>query len=232
MCGRFTITVDLEDLRVYLEEHYDIHDFKTAFDLPRFNVSPGQDVITIINDGAKNRVGTLRWGLVPSFAKDEKIGYQMINAKAETLHSKPSFLPSFTSKRCVILADSFYEWKRNEKTKQPVRILKKDEKLFPMAGLWSTFTKDDGSKLHTCTIITTEANELMKDIHERMPVILDDDSLKTWLNPRVTNLYELSKLLRPYDAKQMKSYAVSHVVNSSKNETADCIKPLSEQKRP
>ncbi|HAX03598.1 MAG: hypothetical protein A2Y45_09235 [Tenericutes bacterium GWC2_34_14] len=232
MCGRFTITVDLEDLRVYLEENYDIHEMKQAFELPRFNVSPGQDVITIINDGAKNRVGLLKWGLVPSFAKDEKIGYQMINAKAETLHQKPSFLPSFTSKRCVILADSFYEWKRTDDTKQPMRILKKDEKLFPMAGLWSTFIKEDGTKLHTCTIITTEANELMKDIHERMPVILDEASVKTWLNPRVTNLFELSKLLRPYETNSMKTYAVSAIVNSSKNETQDCIKPLYEQKRP
>jgi putative SOS response-associated peptidase YedK len=226
MCGRFTITVDLEDLRVYLEEHYQIQDLKQSFDLPRFNVSPGQDVITIINDGAKNRVGTLRWGLVPSFAKDEKIGYQMINAKAETLHSKPSFLPSFTSKRCVILADSFYEWKRMDGEKQPMRIQKKDEKIFPMAGLWSTFVKPDGSKLHTCTIITTEGNALMKDIHDRMPVILDDDAMKTWLNPRITNLYELSQLLKPYDSNRMKAYAVSTFVNASKNESPDCIKPL------
>ena len=226
MCGRFTITVDLEDLRVYLEDHYDIHELKEAFKLPRFNVAPGQDVITIINDGAKNRVGTLKWGLVPSFAKDEKIGNQMINAKAETLHEKPSFLPSFTHKRCVILADSFYEWKRDEHAKTPMRIQLSDEKIFPMAGLWSTFVKPDGTKLHTCTIITTEANELMKEIHHRMPVILDEKSEKEWLNPRNTNLYTLAQFLKPYDATKMKSYKVSSIVNASTNETPECIKPI------
>ncbi len=225
MCGRFTITVNLEDLRVYLEDHYDIKDLKHSFQLPRFNVAPGQDVITIINDGTKNRVGTLRWGFVPSFAKDEKIGYQMINAKAETLHQKPSFLPSLTHKRCVILADSFYEWKKDSVSKTPMRILMKDENLFPMAGLWSTFTKEDGTKLHTCTIITTQANEIMKDIHERMPVILDEDSKKIWLNPRMTNLYELSSLLKPYQSKLMKTYPVSSIVNLATNDTKDCIKP-------
>lgn len=226
MCGRFTITVDLEDLRVYLEENYDIHDLKTEFKLPRFNVSPGQDVITIINDGTKNRVGTLKWGFVPPFAKDEKIGYQMINAKAETLHEKPSFLPSFKSKRCVILADSFYEWKKEGSAKTPMRILSKDEKIFPMAGLWTTFTKEDGTKLHTCTIITTEANDVMKDIHERMPVILDEKSLITWLNPKENNIYSLSQLLKPYASHKMKSYQVSTFVNHASNDSKECIKPV------
>lgn len=226
MCGRFTITVDLEDLRVYLEEHYEIHELKTTFELPRFNVAPGQDVITIINDGSKNRVGTLRWGLVPSFAKDEKIGYQMINAKSETLHEKPSFLPSFQSKRCVILADSFYEWKKTEKGKTPMRIQLNTESIFPMAGLWSTFTRDDGTKLHTCTIITTEANALMKDIHERMPVILDEQAAHAWLNPRHQNLYELSQWLKPFDASKMKAYRVSSYVNTATHESPECIKPV------
>ena len=223
MCGRFTITVDLEDLRVYLENNYDISELKGDFDLPRFNVAPGQDVITIINDGAKNRVGTLRWGFVPSFAKDEKIGYQMINAKAETLHEKPSFLPSFRSKRCVILADSFYEWKKEDTKKQPMRILMNDQKIFPMAGLWNTFIRDDGTKLHTCTIITTQANELMKPIHERMPVILTEAMRKEWLNPRNTNLYELSKLLKPYSPEVMRAYKVSDMVNKAGYDTPDCI---------
>lgn len=226
MCGRFTITVDLEDLRVYLEDHYAIKDMKPSFDLPRFNVAPGQDVITVINDGTKNRVGTLRWGLIPSFAKDEKMGFQMINAKAETLHEKPSFLPSFTHKRCVILADSYYEWNKDETSKTPMRILLKDEKLFPMAGLWSTFVKDDGTKIHTCTIITTEANELTKQIHNRMPVILSAEEEKIWLNPRNTNIYELSHMLKPYQSSLMKAYPVSKLVNTATHDTMQCITPL------
>ena len=226
MCGRFTITVDLEDLRVYLEDHYDIKDLKTEFQLPRFNVAPGQDIITIIHDGEKHRVGTLRWGFIPPFAKDEKIGYQMINAKAETLYEKPSFLPSFKTKRCVILADSFYEWKKDGTIKRPLRIQVKDQKIFPMAGLWTTFTKEDGTKLHTCTIITTEANDFMKDIHDRMPVILDEEERIRWLNTKTTNIYELSQLLKPYPSSKMKAYEVSSRVNSALYDEPDCITPV------
>lgn len=226
MCGRFTITVDLEDLRVYLEDHFDITDMKDIYQSPRYNVSPGQDVIAIIHDGQKYRVGKLRWGFVPPFAKDEKIGYQMINAKAETLHEKPSFLPSFQSKRCIILADSFYEWKRNDGYKQPMRILMHDKSLFAMAGLWTTYIKPNGDKLHTTVIITTSPNELMEDIHNRMPVILDESLIKSWLNPKEVNLYQLSNLLKPYKASLMTSYKVSSFVNASSNDTIECIKPV------
>ena len=226
MCGRFTITVDLEDLRVYLEENYEITELKTEFQLPRFNVAPGQDIITVIHDGQKHRVGLLKWGFVPSFAKDEKTGFSMINAKAETLHTKPSFLPSFSSKRCVILADSFYEWKKEGTNKQPMRILMKDDHIFEMAGLWSSFQKSDGTKLYTCTIITTEANDLMKDIHDRMPVILDETSRREWLNPKNNDLFALSKLLKPYQPQAMKAYKVSKLVNTATNESEECIKPI------
>lgn len=226
MCGRFTITVDLEDLRIYLENNFDIRDMNNQFELPRFNVAPGQDVITIIHDGQKHRIGTLKWGFVPPFAKDEKIAYHMINAKAETLHEKPSFLPSFQTKRCVILADSFYEWKKEDNLKQPMRILMHNKTIFAMAGLWTTYIKPNGEKLFTTTIITTKANELMKDIHERMPVILNEDAIKVWLNPKETNLYTLSHLLTPYDASQMTTYKVSTRVNSAKYDAIDCIEPI------
>ena len=223
MCGRFTITIDLEDLREYLVDHYDITELKTEFQLPRYNIAPTQDVITIINDGNKNRVGLLKWGLVPHFAKDEKIGASMINAKSETLMEKPSFKNSFQLKRCVILADSFYEWKRKENKKTPMRIGVTDQKVFPMAGLWSTFTRPDGSKLHTTTIITTHANELMSDIHDRMPVILDDKSVQDWLNPRNQDLNQLSNLLKPYPSNHMYLYEVSPMVNNARNELKECI---------
>ncbi|MDO9628696.1 MAG: SOS response-associated peptidase [Acholeplasmataceae bacterium] len=223
MCGRFTITVDLEDLREYLVEHFDISEMKSEFQLPRYNVAPSQDVITIINDGNKNRVGLLKWGFVPYFAKDEKIGNSMINAKSETLIDKPSFKSSFQLKRCVILADSFYEWKREENSKTPMRIGLSDEKLFPMAGLWSTFVKPDGTKLHTTTIITTKANELMSEIHDRMPVILDDVAVKEWLNPRNQDLLNLSNLLQPFPSEKMYAYPVNSVVNNAKNDSKECI---------
>lgn len=223
MCGRFTITVDLEDLREYLVDHYDITELKSEFQLPRYNIAPTQDVITIINDGTKNRVGLLKWGLVPSFAKDEKIGVSMINAKSETLIEKPSFRSSFQTKRCVILADSFYEWKREDDKKTPMRIGLNNNNIFPMAGLWSTFIRPDGTKLHTTTIITTKANEIMSEIHDRMPVILDDDSLKTWLNPKNQNLDQLTKIMKPYDSKMMYAYKVSPLVNNARNDMKECI---------
>jgi putative SOS response-associated peptidase YedK len=227
MCGRFTITVDLEVLRKYLVDEFDIKELKTEFSLPRYNVAPGQDIITVINDGIKNRVGYLKWGFIPNFAKDEKIGYQMINAKAETLKEKPSFRKSFEMKRCVILADSYYEWKKDGNKKVPMRILLNDEKLFLIAGLYSTFVKADGTKLHTCTIITTSSNELTHQIHERMPVILSSHEKDHWLNPKVSDLDLLSNLLKPYPSYMMKAYPVSTVVNNASNDVFDCIKKVS-----
>lgn len=223
MCGRFTITIDLEDLREYLVDHYDITELKSKFELPRYNIAPTQDVITIINDGSKNRVGLLKWGLIPPFAKDEKIGASMINAKSETLMERPSFRSSFQTKRCVILADSFYEWKREENKKTPMRIGLNTNQIFPMAGLWSTFTRSDGSKIHSTTIITTHANELMSEIHHRMPVILDDQEVATWLNPKNQDLNMLSKMLKPYESKDMYSYKVSPIVNNARNDLKECI---------
>lgn len=223
MCGRFTITVTLDELKEYLNDYYDIEDVKSDFDLPRYNVAPGQQIISIINDGNKNRVGLLKWRFIPPYAKDEKTPYQTINAKAETLKDKYAFKSSFEQKRCVILADGFYEWKKEKDRKQPMRILMKDEKIFPIAGLYSTFTRPDGSKLHTVSLITTEANELMKDIHERMPVILSDDHIKTWLNPKEHDLTKLSDILLPYKANFMKSYKVANLVNDARREDPECI---------
>ncbi|MCK7485019.1 MAG: SOS response-associated peptidase [Bacillus subtilis] len=139
--------------------------------------------MTVLSDGVRYRVGELKWGLVPPFASDPKIGYSMINAKSETLFEKPSYRASIAKKRCVILADGFYEWKTEGSQKIPHRIVLKDQKLFAMAGLWSAYQREDGSKLFTCTIITTQANPLVATIHDRMPVILEGANLKEWLDP-------------------------------------------------
>ncbi len=226
MCGRFTITVTMDELKDYLSDYYDIDEMKSDIVVPRYNVAPGQDVISIINDGNKNRVGLFKWGLVPSFAKDEKIGYSMINAKSETLQEKPSYRPSLEHKRCVILANGFYEWKKEDKHKIPMRILMKDQSIFPIAGLWSTFVRPDGTKLHTCTIITTQANALVSKIHDRMPVILTEETRASWLNPRITDYKTLSNYLKPFDPKHMYSYQVSSLVNSAKNELKECVEPI------
>ena len=226
MCGRFTISISENELRDYLKESFDIEEAKSDFELPRYNVAPGQPVISIINDGKKNRVGLFKWGLVPPFAKDEKIGINLINAKSETLVDKPSFKPSFQSKRCVILANGFFEWRKEEKGKTPMHILMTDHSIFPMAGLWSTYIKADGSKLHTTTIITTSANELVSSIHDRMPVILTEESKKIWLNPNIKDFPTLQKILMPYDTNKMKAYRVSSLVNTATNDSAECIEEV------
>ncbi|MFH0767518.1 MAG: SOS response-associated peptidase [Bacillota bacterium] len=226
MCGRFTITVSKDELRKYLKEYYEIDELKDEIEVPRYNVAPGQKIISIINDGKKNRVGLLQWGFVPPFAKDEQIGNGMINARSETLHEKSVYKASFEHKRCVILADGFYEWKKEKNNKIPMRVLMKDKTIFPMAGLWSTHEKADGSKLHTCTIVTTQANELVSSIHERMPVILTEDHRKTWLNPRISDYKLLWTLLKPYEPNQMFAYPVSSVVNRASHDEPECIEQI------
>jgi putative SOS response-associated peptidase YedK len=226
MCGRFTITVDLEDLRAYLSESFDIHDLSKDIVVPRYNVAPGQHIIAVINDGKKNRVGLIKWGFVPAFAKDEKTSFSMINAKAETLFEKPAFSDSIKHKRCVILADGFYEWLKDHHKKQPVRILMKHEQIFPMAGLWSTYERPDGTKLHTATIITTSANTLISPIHDRMPVILTEDAKKAWLTSSLKDRDALEHLMTPFDSNLMMYYPVSSAVNQATYEDLRCIEKI------
>jgi putative SOS response-associated peptidase YedK len=225
MCGRFTITLSYEELQEYLKTNYKIDNFKTVFNVPRYNVAPGQEVISIINDGTNNRVGQLKWGFIPSFATDEKIAFSMINAKAETLDQKPAFKQAFEKRRCIILADSFYEWKRIGKDKTPMRILDQATKVMALAGIWNTYTRADGSKVHTCAIITTAANELVASLHDRMPVILDQVAQLKWLDIR-SKAIDLKALLKPYPSSTMKIYQVSQIVNNAKNEVKECITPV------
>jgi len=230
MCGRFTICVEKKVLIEYLSDNYHIDDISVDLDVPRFNVAPGQNVISIINDGKKNRVGFLKWGYVPPFSTNEKIGYALINAKAETLKEKPMFRASMENRRCVLLADSFYEWNRDKKSKNPTRFTLKNESLFPLAGLWSTYTRPDGTKLHTCTIITTAANEAVSAIHDRMPVILTAENEKIWLDPQNKDLDQLQALLLPYDANKIESYLVSDRVNTASADDSLLIEPLENKK--
>lgn len=214
MCGRFTISVSYEELVEYLDEEYQIKDIP-LFDLPRYNVAPGQEVISILHDGTKYRVGNLKWGFIPSYAKDENIGFSMINAKSETIFEKRSFIESVKSKRCVVLADSFYEWKKENNQKIPMRILVKDKKIFPIAAIYNTYQTKEGKKIHTVSLLTTEANELMKTIHERMPVILNQKSLSTWLNIAYKDSNVLSDCFKSYPSEFMEMYQVSKDVNKA-----------------
>ena len=219
MCGRFSQAKDLEELYdefAFIDEPFD------DIIQPRYNIAPSQLSPVIINEGGKNKLRMFKWGLVPSWSKDTKTGYRMINARAETISEKPSFKKPFRSQRCLVIADGFYEWQRPDKnTKIPYRFIMKDRKLFAMAGLWDIWNKGE-EPLHTFTIITTSENEIMKPVHDRMPVILPDGNRQIWLNPE-SNEAELKELLVPYDSGRMDSYRVSDIVNSWKNDLPECF---------
>lgn len=224
MCGRVSISTSKDELATYLSDRFAIEDFNLDF-TPRYNVAPGQNILSVINDGQKYRVGYLKWGFIPSFAKDEKM--PMINAKAETINTKPFFKDSFHHKRCLILANGFYEWYKQDDKKTPNRIILNDEKIFTLAGLWSSYTKPDGTKLFTCTIITTDANEIIQPLHNRMPVILENkDDQRAWLSAHSSDESTLLNLLQPYPHQEMKLYEVSPLVNNVNYDTLECIKPI------
>lgn len=214
MCGRFTLFAPYFEII----ERFDIGvAFQESDYFPSYNIAPSQQVVAIINDGKKNRLGHLRWGLIPSWSKDEKTGYKMINARAETVSEKPSFRNAFKKKRCLIPADSFYEWQKVDDGKVPLRIKLKSDELFAIAGLWESWVSTDGSIIHSCTAITTVPNELIKPIHNRMPVILKREHEAAWLDPKNEDIEFLNNLLIPFDEKQMEAYFVSSAVNSPKN---------------
>lgn len=224
MCGRFTITAPIEDimLQYYVDNNPNIN-YK-----PIYNAAPMQFIPAIVRGENGNRLGELRWGLVPSWAKDDKIGSKMINARAETILEKPSFNRLLTSRRCIIPADGFFEWKQRNGSKQPYRIVLRDDNLFSFAGLYDIWADANGNKLSTCTIITTEPNSLMAEIHNRMPVILERENETEWLDRGNTDVPTLLKLLRPYDADRMRAYPVSTAVGNVRNNSPELLNELSQ----
>ncbi|WP_201001115.1 SOS response-associated peptidase [Paenibacillus glycanilyticus] len=223
MCGRYTITVSLEELMI----RYMIGETKVPYHRPKYNVAPGQQVLAIINDGQRNRLGELQWGLVPPWADDPKIGNKMLNARSETAAEKPAFKTPLRRKRCLIPADGFYEWKKTDGGKQPMRIVRKDRSIFSMAGLYESWLAPDGTTtVSTCTIMTTSPNELMAPIHDRMPVILRQEDEPFWLDRTVQDPQALQRLFLPYAAEELEAYPVSSAVGSVKNDTAECIEPV------
>lgn len=228
MCGRYTLIAPFQEIidRINAVSRSSEQTYQ-----PCHNIAPGMRVLAVINDGQQNRVGYLRWGLIPPFAKSEKMGYKLINARAETLMERPSFRSAFLNRRCLIIADSFYEWIHDAsgKTKQPMRIQLSSQPLFMMAGLWERWKSPDGETLYSCTIITTEANTLMAPIHNRMPVILRPEDEARWLDPTLHSAEMLQQMLCPFDPEQMTAYPVSQAVNSVKNDHPDLIQPLPEQ---
>ena len=224
MCGRYSLFADFREI----EERFGEATFEEDEYEESYNIAPSQMVLSVINDGVKNRLGYLKWGLVPSWAKDSKVGFKMINARAETVHEKPSFRAAFKKKRCLIVADSFYEWKRTENRKVPMRIKMKNNELFAMAGLWESWKSPSGELVHTCTILTTEPNDLMSTIHDRMPVILKQKDEQSWLNPEVKTIDELKPFMIPLENGLLEAYEVSDKVNSPKNNASDLIVKVGE----
>ncbi len=232
MCGRFVLVdwygveqrFDLPeaDLRHISERYSELGESP----YPRYNIAPTQEVLAVRNDGDRNRAEMMCWGLVPSWAKDPKIGNRMINARAETLTERPSFRTAYRRRRCLIVADSFYEWKREDGTRTPMRIMLESEEPFAFAGLWESWKRPDDSWMLSCTVITTAANELVSGIHDRMPVILDPDVESVWLDPDVDDTSVLSDLLVPYPTELMTAYEVSRIVNSAANDVPECIAPI------
>jgi putative SOS response-associated peptidase YedK len=223
MCGRYTLTVKPEDLKERF--HLDSADATSA---PRFNVAPTQDVPVVLNE-SPTRLSLVQWGLIPSWAKDPGIGAQLINARAETVAEKPSFRNAFKKRRCLVLADSFYEWRKDGEgsrpSKTPLRITLKAGEPFAMAGLWEVWTSPEGEKRRTCTIITTEANDLLASIHDRMPVILPPDQELRWLDDNL-DAENLKGLLQPYPSNLLSFYEVSRRVNATQNDDPSVIDPV------
>lgn len=221
MCGRYTLTAVPEDLRAIFNG-VEIPDELA----PRFNIAPSQPVAVISNQ-QPNKLDFFVWGLIPSWAKDPKIGSRMINARAETLAEKPSFRAAYKRRRCLIPADGFYEWVKipGAKTKIPHYIQIESKEPFAFAGLWEYWQSPDGSEVNSCTIITTEPNGLVAKLHNRMPVILPVESFETWLSPEEKSREELDGLLQPYPAEEMMHYPISTLVNSPANDVADVLIP-------
>lgn len=221
MCGRFTLRHSGEAIA-------------SAFQLPevpqvqpRYNIAPTQLVSTVLRSlDSVHELHQLHWGLIPSWAKDSKMGVRLINARAETVGEKPSFRSAFRHRRCLVVADGFYEWQRQENKKQPFYFRLQNDQPFGFAGLWERWKSPDGGEIQSCTILTTEANDLLRSIHNRMPVILDPKDYDLWLDPAVQNTESLQQLLRPYQPEAMTSYAVSTKVNKPTNNTPDCINSL------
>jgi putative SOS response-associated peptidase YedK len=220
MCGRFTLRARLQKIA----EAFAVENVPAIG--PRYNIAPTQQVLAIRANHGIRTAALLRWGLVPSWAKDLKIGNATINARAESVATKPAFRAAFKARRCLIVADGFYEWRKGGKTKQPFFIHRRDDEPFAFAGLWERWGPD---KLETCSIVTLPANEFMQPLHERMPAILQPSEYDTWLDAEIRDPQLLTgRALIPDTLEDFIAQPVSTTVNSPKNENAACILPLAE----
>lgn len=223
MCGRYTLTTPTEALR----QAFGLVDLPVAL-RPRWNIAPSQHCLVITSHEGVRRGELMRWGLVPSWAKDPAVGNRMINARAETVAEKPSFRAAFRRRRCLVPADGFYEWKVEGKKKVPSYVRERNGRPFAIAGLWECWKEPEGDELHSFTIVTTEPNATMAPIHDRMPAILTDDACRGWLGEVERSPDELRALLCPYSDDALETFEVSTRVNSPRNDDAQCIVPATD----
>lgn len=221
MCGRYRLSRRKQLIAEYFETENEI-DWE-----PRYNIAPSQPVAIIRQEPARpERQFTLaRWGLIPSWASDASIGFKTINARAETVARKPAFRDAFISRRCLLPADGFFEWRRSGKERQPFHFGMQDDSLFAFAGLWDQWRDSAGNVIESCSVLTTTPNSLLADIHDRMPVILRSERYDLWLDPGFRDVEALAEFLVPFDASKMRSFPVSTRVNAVTNDDPECVVP-------
>ncbi len=226
MCGRFRLGKGKAALREYFGAENDV-DWS-----PRYNIAPTDPILTVRQHRHHpgRKLTLMKWGLIPYWSKDASGAARMINARSESAANKPAFRDSLQTRRCLIPADGFYEWKKPEK--QPYCFMLKDDSLFAFAGIWDRWRAPDGNLVESCSILTGEPNELARPVHDRMPVILPPDAYELWLDPGFTNLTAVTEMLKPFSASFMKSFPVSTRVNSVENDDAECAAPVAGRSAP
>jgi putative SOS response-associated peptidase YedK len=221
MCGRYTLSTSVDKLA---------EEFGLAGPLPdlqsSYNIAPTQEVPAVVASNGGRRLEMLRWGLIPSWADDPEIGSRMINARSETVAEKPSFRRAFKERRCLIPANGFYEWRKENGGKQPYYFRMKDGRPFAFAGLWESWDRHGGGEIQSCTILTTDANDLVSEIHHRMPVILPQEDYELWLDSTLREPDQLLPLLAPYPTNDMEAYPVSRRVNNPSNNEPGCVESV------
>ncbi len=224
MCGRFIVSYTYEELLSFLQTSFEIQELDFEYE-KNFNVTPGQPVLSILKTNTRFKVGYINWGFIPSFSSDPKIAYKMINARSESIDSTMSFKESFEDRRCLILVNGYYEWESTETGKQPYVVKRNDDKIFAFAGLWTINRNITSKPIYSTTILTKEADDLLSDTHERMPVVLTyEDSIK-WLDTNSTK-EDLFKIIDRSNHNDFHKYKVSDYVNTSTNNDEKCIEPI------
>jgi putative SOS response-associated peptidase YedK len=212
MCGRYAQRTDAKKLA----KEFKVAEVPSVE--PRYNIAPTQEILAVSETDDGREMRFFKWGLVPSWAKDTSMGARLINARSETVAEKPAFRQAFKQRRCIIPADGFYEWQRAEGRKQPFFFRMRDERLFGFAGLWERWEGEGGEVVNSCAILTTEANEVLRPVHDRMPVILHPEDYELWLDGDARKLDLVKQTLRPYQAREMLGYLVGASVNNPRSQ--------------